>query len=78
MAHINGIESVWALLKRGYNGVYHNWSMKHLGRYVDEFTFRLNEGHVNFDTIDQIKSLVDNAFGKRPTYQLLITAEVVK
>ena len=23
MAHTNGIESVWAVLKRGYSGVYH-------------------------------------------------------
>ena len=28
MAHINGIESVWAVLKRGYSGVYHNMSKK--------------------------------------------------
>ena len=40
MASTNGIESVWAVLKRGYNGVYHHWSFKHMARYVDEFTFR--------------------------------------
>ena len=38
----NGIESVWAVLKRGYNGVYHHWS--HMRRYVNEFVFRLR-GH---------------------------------
>src|SRR5262249_34272739 len=38
----NGIESVWAVMKRGIYGVYHHTSDKHLHRYVDEFTFRLN------------------------------------
>jgi hypothetical protein len=33
-------------LKRGITGVYHQVSHKHLGRYVDEFAFRLNDGNV--------------------------------
>ena len=31
MAHTNGIESHWALLKRGHDGVYHHFSTKTLG-----------------------------------------------
>ncbi len=72
MAHTNGIESVWAVLKRGYHGIFHHFSKKHLDRYVNEFTFRLNQGNVRIDTIDRIKSVVKNATGKRLTYKELI------
>ena len=39
-AHTNGIESFWALLKRGHHGTYHHISPKHPQRYVDEFSGR--------------------------------------
>ena len=32
MAHTNGIESFWAMLKRGYHGTYHHMSPKHLNQ----------------------------------------------
>lgn len=40
--HTNGIESVWAVLKRGMYGIFHNVSVKYMQRYVDEFCYRLN------------------------------------
>ena len=72
MIHTNGIESVWALIKRGYTGTFHHFSLKHLQRYVDEFTFRLNEGRCEVDTIDRMKSVCSASAGKRLTYQDLI------
>ncbi|MEJ0026822.1 MAG: IS1595 family transposase [Rhizomicrobium sp.] len=68
----NSIESVWAVMKRGMHGVYHHASEKHLHRYVDEFTFRLNEGDVKRHTMDRLDSLVGKTSGKRPTYKGLI------
>ena len=68
----NSIESVWAVLKRGLHGVYHHASDKHLDRYVDEFTFRLNEGNVERHTLDRLDSFVDGIAGKRLTYKALI------
>lgn len=68
----NSIESVWAVLKRGLHGVYHHASNKHLGRYVDEFTFRLNAGNVARHTLERLDSFVDAIKGKRLTYARLI------
>ena len=65
----NSIESVWAVLKRGVYGTYHHVSPKHLGRYVDEFAFRLNEGDVKRHTLRRLDSFVDGTTGKRLTYR---------
>ena len=68
----NGIESVFAVLKRGLIGVYHRASAKHLGRYVDEFAFRLNDGNCQVPTLARLDALVDGTIGKRLTYKGLI------
>ena len=66
MAHTNGIESFWALLKRGYHGTYHHMSEKHLQRYVNEFSGR--HGVRAQDTIDQMSDVVVGMVGKRLRY----------
>lgn len=68
----NGIESVFALLKRGVHGVYHHASPKHLHRYVDEFAFRLGDGNVSRHTLDRLASLFGAAIGRRLAYKDLI------
>jgi len=71
-AHTNGIESVWAVLKRSINGTWHHVSPKHLGRYVNEATFRLNEGNCEVDTLDRMEALAAGIGGKRLRYVDLI------
>lgn len=51
LVHTNSIESFWALFKRGYQGVYHYMSRKHLQRYVDEFTYRFNGRKTEVDLL---------------------------
>jgi transposase-like protein len=70
--HTNGIESVWAVMKRGLHGVYHHASRKHLGRYVNEFAFRLNEGNVKTHTLTRLDAMIAATAGKRITYKELI------
>jgi transposase-like protein len=71
-ASTNSIESVWALLKRGIYGTWHQVSVKHLDRYVDEVAFRLNAGNVARHTLERLDSFVDAVDGKRLTYARLI------
>lgn len=68
----NSIESVFAVLKRGIHGVYHQVSPKHLGRYVNEFSFRLNAGNVRTHTLKRLDSMIAAAARKRLTYAELI------
>ena len=59
--YVNGLESFWALLKRGYHGVYHHMSPKHLHRYANEFAARYNFRYL--DTLDQMTLIVRGLVG---------------
>ena len=69
-AHTNGVESFWAVLKRGYHGTYHRMSRKHLGRYVQEFAGRHNLR--DLDTVEQMTALARGMVGKRLRYRDLV------
>jgi hypothetical protein len=67
MAHTNGIESFWAMLKRSYKGMHHKMSIKHLARYVTEFAGRHNVR--DLDTLVQMARGLD---GRRLRYSDLV------
>ena len=67
MAHTNGIESFWSMLKPAHKGVYHKISHKHLQRYVSEFAGR--HGVREQDTIEQMGAVVIGLVGKRLMYR---------
>lgn len=71
----NSVESVFAVMRRGLHGVYHKASKKHIGRYVNEFAWRLNEGNVKRHSLERLDSFVDAVAGKRITYEQLTAGE---
>ncbi|MYC25115.1 MAG: IS1595 family transposase [Gammaproteobacteria bacterium] len=69
-AHINGIESFWATLKRAHKGTFHKLSAKHLQRYVNEFAGRHNIREL--DTIEQMVLISSRFSNKHLPYAELI------
>lgn len=61
-AHVNGVESFWAALKRGYHGTFRHVSPEHLGRYVAEFAGRHNRRPL--DTGDMMAASVRGMVSK--------------
>ncbi|MCE2497757.1 MAG: IS1595 family transposase [Nitrosopumilaceae archaeon] len=70
MAHTNGLESFWSMVKRGYDGTFHHFSEGHMHRYVNEFAGRHNIR--SMDTIDMMGTVAETMAGERLTYQQLI------
>ena len=71
MAHTNGIESFWSMLKRAYQGTFHHFSVKHMQRYVTEFAGRHNLREC--DTAEIMTHMVAGMIGRRLTYKRLIS-----
>ena len=72
-AHVNGIESFWALFKRSYHGTFHHVSEKHLDRYVSEFSGRYNDR--DLDTITQMGLIAKKVVGKKLSYKDLVAKD---
>ncbi len=61
--HVNGIESMWALLRRGYRGTFHHWSKKYMDFYLAEFAFRQNAK--DMEPPEKVNKLLDSSQGVR-------------
>jgi transposase-like protein len=68
MASTNETEMMWVLLKRGFYGIYHKFSVEHLPKYIAESVFRLNEGHCKYQTMERVDAIAMYCVGKRLTW----------
>lgn len=67
--HVNTLENFWSLLKRTIKGTYVSVEPFHLGRYLDEQSFRYNERE-GVDA-DRFKTVLNSVTGRRLTYKEL-------
>ena len=74
--HINGMESFWALVRRGYNGTFHHIEPKHLHRYINEFSGRLSDRAAG--AVEKMGNIVRNLAGKRLTYKQLVASKSLR
>jgi hypothetical protein len=60
--HTNSIENAFSLLKRGVYGTFHTVSLRHLGRYCTEFSYRFNRREEQSEMFDStVKGLVNGS-----------------
>ena len=71
MEHTNLIKLFWALLKRGYHGIFNHIRDKRLDRYVNKFARRQNLCEP--DTLDIIKAVSLNMEGKWLWFRELVS-----
>ena len=63
----NTVESYFALLKRGYYGIFHHYSEDHMHRYCNEFSFRWD--HRKVSDGERMVAAIEGAEGKRLMYR---------
>jgi transposase-like protein len=65
--HTNTIESAFSLFKRGVIGSFHQLSIKHLQRYLNEFSYRFNrrtDDNAFMETVRRLAGFKPLTFGK--------------
>lgn len=67
--HTQNIENFWSQLKRGYIGIYHYMSPKHLHRYCNEFAVRYNLKDIT--NISRFLYVIENSSVRKITYKEL-------
>ena len=68
-AYTNSIQSIWAVLRRGYNGTTHqNCLAKHCRGSANEILVPLNQGNTNRGAQDRLNSLFRGTIAKMITY----------
>ena len=72
MAHTNGIDTFWSMLKRAHKGTFHKISPKHLDRYVQEFAGKHNIR--DSGTLAQMRHTVARLVGRNLLYRDLIAS----
>jgi transposase-like protein len=65
--HSNSAESYFSLLKRGVIGQFHHVSKEHLGRYLDEFSFRWT--HKDVTDTERTRAALTRTTGTRLYYK---------
>jgi transposase-like protein len=74
--HTQHIENAFSLLKRGVYGTFHKVSIKHLGRYCNEFSYRFNRRESQAEMFEEtVKGLLN---GKPLQYKTLTASEKVE
>ena len=68
--HTQNIENYWSVFKRGYIGIYHYMSGKHMQRYCSEFAYRYNNRLLT--TQEKFELAVKQSGGQRLTWMKLV------